>query len=334
MFELLTDQAESDRAYRHWADALLEVGEPENYGWIIEGTGVVFSNYGHGEPGTVKDQVMLGADPEFDSGVVKIVQPTTAQGEKGKLTAIGRDEAGTLVLLRQGWLKANRLSKAVRENFAELTGLTPVGVTVAGAPSNRAWYIVAHLNRNAAEIVAQTVRFTLACTRARSAAGGGVSRETSQNNFSFGLDEKGRTTKVTRTGGTSEACALQGYVWQALKKKIGGRLSKPGKSGFAVDGLIASANLVLEIKTGTTPDDVYTGTGQLKLYPTIIGLDADLDPILLVPDSPPLKPALAAALAANGIEVYTYSVGKLGKRPKIEFSEAFLARCRDDAKHK
>ena len=44
-----------------------------NYGWIVEGKGVVFSNYGHADPGEIGDQVMLGADPEFGSGTVKIV---------------------------------------------------------------------------------------------------------------------------------------------------------------------------------------------------------------------------------------------------------------------
>jgi hypothetical protein len=31
-------------------------------GWIIEGKGVFFTNYGHGETATVDDQIMLGVN--------------------------------------------------------------------------------------------------------------------------------------------------------------------------------------------------------------------------------------------------------------------------------
>jgi hypothetical protein len=49
-------------------------------------------------------------------------------------------------------------------------------------------------------------------------------------------------------------------------------------------------------------------------------------PALLIPDEPPLRPAMAAALSAAEIKVYTYTVKETRKSPEISFSDAFLAR--------
>src|ERR1043165_5776930 len=86
---LLTNQTEATRGYRHWVDAMIAGSTQTGYGWVVGGSGVVFSNYGHGEPGEVTNQVMLGVDREFGNGIVKIVRPATSQAAKGKLTLIG-----------------------------------------------------------------------------------------------------------------------------------------------------------------------------------------------------------------------------------------------------
>ena len=307
MIEILASQTESDRAFRLWADALVGGSSRDGDGWVIEGRSIYFSNYGHGDPGIITSEVMLGADPEFN-------------------TAIGRDQKGNLLILRMGWLKKNALSRSVKDDFISLSGLAPVNVTVLGAVSKRAWFIVANLADSLPEIVAQTVDFTLACARARTKAGGGSER-IDEKPYNLGLDEEGRTMIIEHAGGSVEVCKLHAYVWQALKRYLGGQFVKYTRDGFEVDAVVRSANLLIEIKTGVLAHDIYEAVGQLQLYPALIGLEVGLDPVILVPSAPRLKPIMAAALHSAGIDIYTYSVGNVGQKPKIAFSSEFLKRC-------
>jgi len=332
MIHLLTEQDEADRAFRRWGDAMLAGSLPIDRGWRVEGTGVAFSNYGHGAPGTIENEVMLGTDQGVRDGVVKIVCPNVSQTDKGKLTVIGRSDAGRLVLLREGWLKANRISDVVRPKFKMLSGLDPELVSVGGRVSNRDWYIVADLDADEANTVAQTVSFVHACARARAKTG--VKKTPAEQEdppYRLGLDEKGCIKKVKVTGGTREVEDLQGYVWKELKRQLGDAFQKPGRKGYAADGMVVAANLLIEIKTGVSPRDVYEAVGQLALYPSLIALPAGLNPVLLVPEMPPLRPQLAAALDAIKVEVQFYSVGRVGADPSITFPATFLTRCRHTA---
>jgi hypothetical protein len=326
MIKLLTSQAESDRLFDRWAKQLIASSSEFDRGWVIEGSGIAFSNYGDGARGTIRDSVMLGLDTALGQGVVKIVRPLVAKQDRGKLTAIGRDDDGRKLLLRQGWLKKNPLSRALRKDFAELTGLQPV-MTTPGLRSPRDWYLVANLSADRQTFVRQTVDFVNACARGRSKAGGAAARRKAPEDYRIGLDEKGRTRKVTVTGGTREVVEMQGHVWEALKKRLGSRMSKRARNRYAVDVLIETAGLLIEIKTGVSAHDVYEAVGQLSLYPSLIKLPDDLERILLVPDQPQLRPSMAAAIATAGVDVYFYSIGNLGKKPKIRFSNDFLARC-------
>lgn len=329
MIELLNDQDESDRAFRRWVDVLLNESAKIERGWVIHGTGVVFSNYGYGDVGVIEDQVMLGVDASLNNGVVKIVKPDTAQQDKGKLTVIGRDSAGRYILLREGWLRPNLLSDEVREHFQELSGLAPVTVTVGGKVSKRKWYVVAYIDADAATVVKQTVDFAVGCTQARTKTGGGQHKKPFDDvPYSLGLDEKGLIKEVTTKGGTKEVEALQGFVWEALKKRVGSALIKPGKAGYEADAALLDAKLLIEIKTGVGAHNIYEAVGQLTLYPELINLPTDLRKILLLPDKPELGQSMAAALEAAQIGVYFYSVDREGTVPKISFAEAFLNLCR------
>jgi hypothetical protein len=144
MLELLTSQSQSNRQFRRWKDVLVAGSTVTADGWVIQGQGVAFTNYGWGAPGELEKEVMLGADTAFGSGIVKIVQPETDTGDKGKLTAIAYDD-GRHFLLRQGRLQKNRLSPSISADFASLTGLSSVPVNVAGTRSSKAWYVVACL---------------------------------------------------------------------------------------------------------------------------------------------------------------------------------------------
>jgi hypothetical protein len=326
---LLTDQEETNEAFRRWADAMLAGSLPIARGWRVEGTGVAFSNYGHGAHGTIENEVMLGTDQGVRDGIVKIVCPKVSQADKGKLTVIGRSDAGRLILLREGWLKANRISDVVRQSFMALSSLEPVPVSAGGRPSERDWYQVADLDADVATIVANTVSFVNACARARARTGlKGKVAMLKNPSYRLGLDEKGRVKKVKVTGGTREVEDLQGYVWKELKRQLGKAFQKASRGGYATDGVVVAANLLIEIKTGVSPRDVYEAVGQLALYPSLIALPGGLAPVLLAPDEPSLRPQLAAALEAVEVEVQFYSVGRVGAAPQITFSTSFLERCR------
>jgi hypothetical protein len=333
MIHLLTDQDEADRAFRRWVDAMLAASRPTDSGWRVEGTGISFSNYGHGAPGTIENEVMLGTERGVRNGVVKIVCPRVFRTDKGKLTVIGKADSGRLVLLREGWLKPNRLSDAVRSDFSSLSGLEPEAISADGQVSDRAWYVVADLDDDEADVVARTVSFVHACARARARKGFEDTSDLQRNPpYRLGLDENGRIKKVSITGGTREVEDLQGYVWKELKRQLGDVFQKPGRDGYAADGMVVAANLLIEIKTGVSPRDVYEAVGQLALYPSLISLPAGLDPVLLVPEVPPLRPQLAAALDSVKVEVQFYQVGRVGAEPKVSFPASFLMRCRDKVK--
>lgn len=328
MIDLLTSQEECDAGFQKWVDALLSRGQFQGSGWSLDPAGLYFTNYGQSARGTIGDQVMLGHDTNTGDGTVKIVRPTAAKGDRGALTTIGRDARGGMLLLREGRLKPNNVSRDIRGDFAALSGLAPIPVRADGKPSKRQWYVVADLSKGGKAIVDQTNDFTLACVRARSLAGGGrkgVEREPTP--YSLGLDEKYRVIIVNRKGGRRQVKALQGAVFEALRKRFGDTLIKPRNNGYEVDGLFSAASLLVEIKTGTFAKHCCEGTGQLKLYPTLVGLDRQLRLALLIPDRPPLRPVMARALHEAGVEVYTYGVGELGKKPKITFSPAFLSAC-------
>jgi hypothetical protein len=205
--------------------------------------------------------------------------------------------------------------------------LKPVQVSVSGVISGREWYVVADLGEVPRAIIKMTVEFTIACAKARGTVGGSASAPEPAPAYSLGLDEKGRITRIEHPERSSEVVALQGYVWEALKKHTEARLTKPTRNGFTVDGVITPPGLLLEIKTSVAAHFIYEAVGQLKLYSTLIGLDHSLSPVLLLPVAPLLKPIMAAALDEARIEVYTYSFRSLGPEPEVVFSAKFLRRC-------
>ena len=327
MLELVTNQGESNRQFRRWKDAMVAGSTATADGWVVQGQGIAFTNYGHGAPGALEKEVMLGVDTAFGTGIVKIVQPETGTGDNGKLTAIAL-ENGRHFLLRQGRLQKNRLSRAISANeFSSLTGLEPVPVSVGGTGSNKAWYVVACLADPSPKIIDATTKFALACTRARMQAGGGTTLTAKDDGYGFGLDEQGDIVKVKHPGWSKDVTRMQGHVWQALKALAGDKLTKPSKNGFEVDCYIKGRGLLIEIKTGGAAHNIYEAVGQLKLYPALIGLPSNTLPIFLMPEQPLIKPAMAAALHATGIKVYNYSIETTGQKPKITFSNEFLQLC-------
>lgn len=330
--DIVTSEPACDAAFRQWADIMTGNARLVDGGWIIEGKGVFFTNYGHGEPGTVEDQIMLGVDPDTGDSTVKIVRPKAHRKDKGPDTVLATDDTGRQFLLRAGNLTKNRVSGFIKDDFAELTGLTHAPLRVNGSQASDHWYVVADLGATPAEIVGQAADFSNACSHARTRAGGGRpvedQEDANDSRPTYGMDEKGRITKRTTRGGTKEVRELQGFVYKALKKIVGEELRKPKRNGYCVDGMIEPANLLLEIKTGTSAHCIYEAVGQLLLYPSLIGIKGRPETALLIPDQRPLKPVTAAALDIAGISVFTYNIDDRSKKPRITFPDALIERCK------
>lgn len=332
MLDIVTSQPACDAAFRKWADIMTSHSRLVEGGWIIEGKGVFFTNYGHGGASTVENQIMLGVDPDSGNSTVKIVRPKANRKDKGPDTVLATDDTGRQFLLRSGRLKKNRVSGFIKDDFAKLTGLTHVPLMVDGMQASDYWYVVADLGAAPTKIVRQAADFSNACSRARTSAGGGLPMDDQldANTFrpTFGMDEKGRITKRKKSGGTTEILELQGFVYQALKKIVGEVLRKPKGNGYCVDGMIEPANLLLEIKTGTSAHCIYEAVGQLLLYPGLIGIEGQPERAILVPDQRPLKPVMTAALDAAGISVFTYNIDDSRRKPRISFPEDLIERCK------
>lgn len=326
MIEIVTNQEDINEAYASWVNLLVEASSLIGRFWRINNTTISFSNYGHGVNGQITNQVMFGLWSDHANNIVKIALPNGSKGEGGPHTVVARNKCGSLIILRDGRLNSNNISDAITDKFEDMTKLVPSDVMIDGRLSKRKWFQVADLSRSADEIISQTVGFVTSCAMARY-SNVDLSGNNLAGSFSLGLGEKGKTYTANYLVGSREVLALHGFVWEALKKQLGKRLEKVGLNGFEVDGIIQDANLLIEIKTGITPYDLYTAVGQLSLYPYLIGLPSDMTPILLVPDLAEMSETMKQALQQSGVELFTYSVDFEGAKPKVTFSASFLQRC-------
>jgi glycogen debranching enzyme len=109
---------------------------------------------------------------------------------------------------------------------------------VDGLQARNHWYVVADLGATPAEIVRQAADFSNACSRARTSAGGGKSvenkEEANASRPTYGMDEKGRITKRTTRGGTTEVRELQGFVYAALKRSSARSSGSPSVTDTAL----------------------------------------------------------------------------------------------------
>lgn len=332
--QLVSNQSQCDAAFRLWAETLTANAKRVGEGWHIEGGGVYFTNYGHGQPGEITNQVMLGYDRDTGASAVKIVTPKGLRADKGPTTVLAVDDNGQSHILREGRLQPNKISGFIKDRFEELTGLRPIHLMVDGVNSKRRYYVVASLSSDPKTIVAQTAAFANACMQARSLAGGGTLPGADplgdQKRLTYGADEKGSIVTYEIKGGSKEIVRLQGYVYEEIKSIFGSKLKKPGANGYCVDGMMQSANLLIEIKTGTSAQRIYEAVGQLLLYPRLTGIETRPAQALLIPDSPTLNPIMSSAVANLGILIFTYSI-KSGKgKPSIVLSQAFIEKCLQD----
>jgi hypothetical protein len=178
--QLITDPAQSRAAFARWAEA---IGGPVGGGVFKVADHNVWMKAVDGAAGI---DARLGLDSSGSEWAVEINAPPQP-GDHNRLAGIAEDLSGGLHLLRQGWLRGRRPAPDIREDdFARLTGLTPVPVVATGRAAARRWFLVASLDDPPERIRRTTAHFVARCEAARS---GGTATGDGSVSFVADLDQ-------------------------------------------------------------------------------------------------------------------------------------------------
>ncbi|SDI13267.1 hypothetical protein [Alloyangia pacifica] len=336
MLTISSDTNLVERQFDTWRSALLEEGIRDGNLWRLPEQCIVFRNQTDAKSDTLGPGTALGTDP---TGVYWAVQINEARkpGDPNVTSAIALDEKNRPFLLRQGRLARQKVGdKHILEaEFRALTGLSPEDVENGDTPGKkREWYIVTPLDVSPDEIRSATGRFVDICAKARGkeAAGEGLLPDTTPA-VGLGNDETGGTYTVGARDAQDAKQILkqQGEVWQRLVvtlREAGIAISKPKHAnGYEVDAVIAGPieTILLEIKSGATAADVYTGMGQLQLYPKLLPQLGHHQLVLLLPKLP--QQALVKAVEECGVRLCTYDFFEESGKMRVTFSDELREIC-------
>jgi hypothetical protein len=329
------DLTEVTRHFARWHDALLDGATREAGLWSQPTERFVFRN--QNDPGSV----VLGARTALGddlTGKVWAVQMNEADepGNPNVTAAIAFDPSGRPVLIRQGRLNPNSQSQThiLYHEFARLTGLKRATVTNGDTRIERHWYIVTPLDVSNEEICLNTADFVRACVMARTNGEGiGAPEDLHILEQLYAGDESGGNYTVSSREAIDPTVIhkLQGEVWMrmaALLRSKNISVDKPRHAaGYAVDAEIVDGNcrILVEIKSGASPGDVYGGMGQLLIYRKLLPRLADHRPVLLLPSLP--SDPLVAAIRDCGVALCTYEFKDVAGAISVTFSAEFLRLC-------
>ena len=266
-----------------------------------------------------------------EHAAVQINEPRSS-GSENPLSGIGVGEDGRRFLLRQADLQKNKASDRIRgTEFAQRTCIPIAPVMVNGSPAKRQWHIVTPLDGlSAGAIRDATADFVDRCWTARS-WGSAVADDQQRLATLFASGETGGWYFFTPDPTPRAVLRAQGEVWQELDRVLASysiKIQKPRPARrYEVDAEILAAGgaLLVEIKTGITPADIYGGIGQLMVYPILLQGLSKHARILLLPGRPPN--ALAGAVRECGIELHWFRIERQLQTTRVRFSKDFLSRC-------
>ena len=335
MLTMSSDSGVVGSAFDRWRDALLEKGLRDGFLWRLPEQRIVFRNQPDSRSERLGSRTALGTDPTGTYWAVQINEAGTP-GDANVTSGIAVDERGSVFLIRQGRLNMPVAGKGpiLEDEFRRLTGLQPIPVLNGDTSGKkREWYVVTRLDVGANEIRDATGRFVDHCALARlrhAEVNGDLPDTTPINEVSRDEDAGSYTVGAREALEEREVRRLQGEVWQALASLLRSNniaIDKPRHAaGYEVDAVVAApaGALLIEIKTGNLAADVYSGMGQLQLYPKLLPKLGEHKLVLLLPNLP--QPALVEAIAKCDVHLHTYSLptsaGKMA-----EFDENFLRLC-------
>lgn len=324
---LITDPEELGSAYSDWYAKLCEGAVDRGRHWSVVEYQMSFRMF-RKQVGSRKVDLWLGSSSNA------AVQINESKGDENRLGGVGRARDGRRFVLRQGYLQSNDASgnEIIRdEDFQARTGLMPWKVMFGNVAAKRPWYIVTPLDGVTGEEVRRaTAEFVQRCWNARQ-WGQVAAADQERLDTYLGRGERGGTFTVVANPDPRIVLRRQGEVWEALEQTLAEKdveLRKPRHArGYEVDAEVCAPGqaLLVEIKTSCSAADVYTGVGQLLVYPRLLQNLDNHRRVLLLPGRSTKE--LAQALHGIGIELHTYSlnVGKSGV--SVKFSEQFLSAC-------
>ncbi len=267
---------------------------------------------------------------------VQLNQPGKA-GSVNSGTSIAVDAKGQRYVVRQGDLHGNPPSTRVKgPDFTRRTGLEPFDMAVPDKSACRAhrpkqWFVVAQLDGVSDVVIrSDTAEFVRRCWNARTYRAKAAEDQQRLQTL-FGNAERSGWYDVGPALYPRRVLRAQGYVFESLEQILadfGIALRKPRHAAnYEVDGTVDTpkGSILIEIKTGVSPADVYCGVRQLTVYPIVLADLAAHSKILLLPGIP--GPALVTALEGCGIELHNYELKRGRRRATALFTAAFLHRC-------
>lgn len=322
-------------AFQKWRGALLDGAVREKQLWRQPAERFVFTNQANLDSIELSKRTALGIDPTGNTWAVQINEAETP-GNINVAAAVATDSNSRTFILRQGRLNANRESPEpiLYDEFRRLSGLVPADVTNGDTDIPREWYVVTALDGNNVEIRQKTADFVDACVMVRTRGRGVGNPEDLQRSIDLAAGEEtgGSYTRGAKPASEEKDIKRrQGEVWQQMAKRLrqaGATVEKVRHAdGYEIDAEIVKGRrrLLVEIKTSVTPQDIYSGLGQLMLYAKLFPRLAKHAPVLLLPEIP--GKALADAVAECGVLICTFEADFEATPIEITFSPNFLRRC-------
>ena len=316
IFQIETDLEKVTDGFKRWLKALHSAGDHD----LVEFHPLRSSDF------RSKINFWIGDD---DNSVVQINTPRRPDTENG-LSAIARDPSGRPCLIRQGWLRRNRINPddIKGKDFARGFPQAELPLEINGEAASRSWYFVTWLDLKSKVVAGATWDFVINCHRLRQSVSARVKDcpsdhpegNGSRDNGKDVNDESGGRFPTRSSAIQSEGVRRQGYVWKALcdaMKASGHEVPKERgreKPMYQADMLVKIAagrgkparSILIEIKSFCAPADIYAGTGQLFLYPGLIAKIGKLnaEKVLLLPEG--AEPNLVAVVEDLGIRVLTF----------------------------
>ena len=316
IFQIETDLEKVTDGFKKWLKALHAAGDHD----LVEFHPLRSSDF------RSKINFWIGDD---DNSVVQINTPRRPDTENG-LSAIARDPSGRPCLIRQGWLRHNRINPddIKGKDFARGFPQAELTLKINGVAASRSWYFVTWLDLKSKVIAGATWDFVINCHRLRQSVSVRVKDCPSEHPEGNGSrdngkdvnDESGGRFPTRSSAIQSEGVRRQGYVWKALcdaMKASGHEVPKERgreKPMYQADMLVKIAagrgkparSILIEIKSFCAPADIYAGTGQLFLYPGLIENIGKLnaEKVLLLPEG--AEPNLIKVVEYLGIQALTF----------------------------
>lgn len=327
VLKLIDDTKQVERAYNQFYEILIKGSEDLDDCRQLKNTDVRFRRL---KKPAERIHIDFWVGSSTDAAL-QINQPRLPMSENGA-SHVAIDETGRRWIIRQGDIHGNANLERLRgAEFTKRTGFPQLDVKRGTASATKQWHAVVCLDQSSRKrFCAETAEFIRSCWNAR-AYGAQAESDNERLAALLGKPERGGWYDALPNSTPRSVMKIQGAVYEELERVLseaGIRLKKPRHAaGYEVDAVVEGerADVLIEIKTGKSPYDVYCGIGQLNIYPKMLRGLSRCPRVLLLPDCPP-KPMMDA-IEECGIELHQYEYEVRDKRATVRFSDAFLLRC-------